>query len=231
MALTQWGSSLSARKKVYRSVNGAQAAELHRDVFAVLAHDLGGLASSLSLRADALAALLPGTDHAALCALAEEVRDTNRMLRLVSGPRGTDALAPAPNIPVKNWWRLVSRLTTATLPRGVVPRVQLEAEPFSPLEASSLAHMWLAACKDLTERGLQPPCTISLTISPRDETGEGATLIADLPADRWPAQNTSRARSRWLRYGSQMARLNGAELHWWTVEHDVARWMCSTGPR
>jgi hypothetical protein len=212
-------------------VPGSQAAELHRDVFTVLAHDLGGIASSLALRADALAAVLPGADHAALSALAEEVRDINRVLRLIRGPQGTDALAPGRNMPVAQWWRFVARLTNAILPRGAVVHATLEAAPLSPLQASTLSHLWLAACKDLTWRGLQPPCDISLTVTPRDEPGEGATLVAELPAGRWPAPRASRSASRWFRYSARLARLNGAELQWWTVEGDAARWLCSIGAR
>ena len=208
---------------------GSQAAELHRDVFTVLAHDLGGIASSLALRADALAVVLPSADHAALCALAEEVRNINRVLRLIRGPQGSEALAPARNMPVAQWWRFVSRLTNAILPRGAVVHATLEAAPLSPLQASTLSHLWLAACKELSRRGVQPPCRISLTVTPRDEPGEGVTLLAELPADSWPAQSASRSASRWFRYSARLARLNGAELQWWAVERDAARWLCSMG--
>src|SRR5512143_2273684 len=108
-----------ARKGERRSIDSGEAAELHRELFTVLAHELGGIATALSLRTDAVAAVIPPADHAALRTLSEQIRDVNRLLRVMRGVVGESTLAPSRRMTVDDWWRFTSRLTNSILPRGV----------------------------------------------------------------------------------------------------------------
>jgi hypothetical protein len=66
----------------------AENAELNRDVISTLAHELGGIASALDLRAAAMARSIPDQDLVALREIAEEVRMATRAARFARGPDG-----------------------------------------------------------------------------------------------------------------------------------------------
>ncbi|MFN8571191.1 MAG: hypothetical protein U0132_03985 [Gemmatimonadaceae bacterium] len=217
-----------SRKRDFGSIDAQEAAELHRDSFSVLAHDLGSIASALALRADALATLVPGTDVAALHALSEQIRDANRTARLLKGPARSSVVAPHRSTTVDDWWRLTHRLAVAVLPRGVRLETRFANAVLSNADASVLTHIWLASCKDLVARGLHAPGTIVLSVSPAQDHPDMTMLLAEVGPQEWLPPDTSRAGSRWHRYAARLARLQEATLAWWHVrDNGSMEWSCA----
>src|SRR5262245_22876102 len=93
--------------------------ELARHALSSVAHELGGIASALDLRAGVIAGTVSAQDAAALRALVEELRFATRSVRLVRGPDGSGTLDPAKRQSLSDWWRLTSRFVSNVLPRGV----------------------------------------------------------------------------------------------------------------
>lgn len=218
-----------SRKREFGSIDAEEAAELHRDLFSVVAHDLGGIASALSLRADALAPELAPADTETLRTLAAQVRDANRAMRLLKGPDGASMLAPDRSVTLEEWWHLTHRLTLAVLPRGMRIDTRLQSVRVSLQDASVLAHIWLASCKDLVQRGVHASSVLTFAASPVHEPVEGTLIEVDVAAQDWPPVDDSRRAVRWHRYASRLARLQEASLAWWharSPDGGVLSWSC-----
>ena len=205
-----------ARKAARGSLRSAEAAELLSDALGVAVHDLGGAVAALELRADALAAE-PGGDGAGLRAIAREVRETTRLLRLLRGPRGGEALAPARGLGTVGWWRHVERLTRAALPRGTVVTATCADGNLTPSEAMRLAYAWMAACRDVAARDSAVPLTIAVEVHPVGPDGTGASITARCTP--WPGGEITRG-TGWRRFAS---RLPGVAVEWWSPDGPGAR--------
>lgn len=215
-----------SRKRDFGSIDAQEAAELYRDSFGVLAHDLGGIASALALRADAVATLAADAD--ALRALSEQIRDANRTVRMLKGPTRSSALAPLRAVAVDDWWRLTYRLTMAVLPRGVRVDTRFTSAELSNADASVLTHIWLASCKDLVARGLHTPSTLLISVDTAHDAGDTTLLLAEAAPQEWLVPDTSRAGSRWHRYAARLARLQEATLAWWNQrDNGSLAWSCA----
>lgn len=199
----------------------AESAELNRDVISTLAHELGGIASALDLRAAAMARSIPDSDLVALREIAEEVRMATRAARFARGPDGNGMLNPMRRQSLEDWWKLTRRFTASVLPRGVAVEPQFSEAHLTTEQASALTWIWLAACKQMSERGFTTPATVRLLGGPGGE-GAVATLAAETDADHVGAP--VRATFRWSRYAAKVARVLGIEPPEWELINGVLRW-------
>jgi hypothetical protein len=152
----------------------AMDAELMRDVLGAAAHDLGGAASALGLRLDALGSAPSPEERKALASIAEEVRVLGRQLRQLRGPKGSETLAPGRNTSLRTWWPLIERFGRAVLGRGVALEGLVQDCELTPAPFHALTYAVLGLCRDVREREMSPA---TLTI-----TGErsGSTLVVRL---------------------------------------------------
>lgn len=199
----------------------AEGAELNRDVISTLAHELGGIASALDLRAAAMARTIPDADLVALREIAEEVRIATRAARFARGPDGNGMLNPMRRQSFEDWWKLTGRFTASVLPRGVAVEPQFSDAHLTTEHASALTWIWLAACKQVSERGFTTPATVRLTGGPGGD-GAVALLVAETDADHVGAP--VRATFRWSRYAAKVARVLGIDPPEWELGHGVLRW-------
>lgn len=211
----------SGKSKGDKSDSIGERLELNRDVLSVLTHELGGTAGALDLRAEVLAKVIPASDLDALRALANEVRSATRTARFVRGDvPGT--LSPARRQPLAEWWEFTSRFTRAVLPREAMIDAQVGDSDIGGRSATALTWMWLAACKDLTERGLVTACTIVVSAQPTD--GGGVEVVAEVAANHLSAPESSA--SRWEKYAAAVAGELGASPPTWQRDGSTVRWRC-----
>lgn len=205
----------------------AELAELQDDIFAVLIHELGGQSSALALRADVLGAGLSPADLLALRTLAEQGRDMSRLLRLLRGPLGDGLLAPARELAVADWWRLVTPLVSHALPRGMRLLPSFEISTVPPSSATTLTYLILVALRALGTASTSVRGDFSVTLR---ESPDGA-LHCDLlmtVASAWHGSTPSP--SRWHRYCARLARRERVILTWWSNDEAVWRWSCTFAP-
>ena len=215
---------LARGKRDQKEHAGPEAAELTRDVLSVVAHELGGIAGALDLRATALTGTTPDPDLKALRGLAEELRLATRAVRLARGTDGIGTLGASKPQTLENWWKLVSRFTAIALPRGVAVDSGFSGGQVSPSQSPSLTWLWLAACKDLGERGIITPATLTLRGNSVGNGDDGVTLVAEMKADR--VATAESANSRWTRYGAAIAAELDTTAPAWERDADLLRWQC-----
>lgn len=208
-------------------VPSAELAELHRDVFNFLAHELGGISSALGLRADAMTLALPGPDQAALQGMSDQLRDVYRLLRLMEAPRGESFLAPSRSTTGAEWWRVCGKMLDASLPRSVVLKPALDGVELLPRHAHLLTILTLLACRDLRERRVTGPATVAYSLSPRIPSELGVVAELSLVNADWPEGKETRRTARWQRYAARVASKAGVELEWWVPMGERVRWRCT----
>ena len=197
-----------------------EAAELNRDVLSSLAHELGGIASALDLRAAAMSRTLPDQDMTALRDIAEEVRLATRAARFARGADGFGMLNPMRRQSLDEWWRLTGRFTGAVLPRGVQVEPLFTEAQITATQASALTWLWLAGCKEISERGIAARATVLLKGGTAADGN--VTLMAEL--DRHKVEDTNGIKSRWSDYAARIAREVGLTPPAWTFDDDMVRW-------
>lgn len=212
-------------------VPAREAAELYRELFTTIAHELGSVSSALGLRAAALASTVPAADVEALRGLSAQLRDIHRLLRLLQGPRGPSVLAPTKNSTADDWWRLIERLVGSSLPRGVRVQARAQVAIITPSQAYVMTHLVMLACQDLTSRGLLAPASLQLSITPHHAADTGVTVIAELPMEQWPSEHAPRIADRWRCYAVRVADRGRADLRWWIPQDERMQWRCSIGLR
>jgi hypothetical protein len=180
----------------------------------VLTHDLGSVAAALDLRAGALTA--SDADREALRGLTRDIRDVTRMMRWLRGPQPAAMLDPSRRVPLADWWRAVSRLSTGVLPRGVVVTLEPENFELSSAQASTTVYAWLAAARDLVARGLTEPATITFRMRHTDASGLTIAAVVRTAEPLGPPPTPG-----WERF---VARLPGAECTWWREEDGCLHW-------
>jgi hypothetical protein len=218
---------LASATKANRSNDGAEVAELNDAVLSVVAHELGGIAGALDLRAEALASTIAPRDNSALRTLAEELRGATRALRLIRAADASGMLNPAREQSLADWWRLASKLTRVLLPRGTVVDARFDDARLAAPSASALTWIWLSACKELAEKGIGPPGAIVLRGGPGKEAGV-VLVTAEIAADQFPKQDGG---SRWQRHAAAIAVEIGAPAPEWKRSTDVVLWKCTVpGP-
>jgi hypothetical protein len=130
--------------------------QLLRAVLSTAAHDLGGLSSALALRTDVLAGALASADEQALRAVVDELHSLGRQLRVLRGPQGADALAPAGGRTLVEWLALVERFGRPLLGRGGALEGSVDDGAFSGARAAEQGHALLVAvlayCHEVRER-------------------------------------------------------------------------------
>ena len=200
----------------------AENAELNQDVISTLAHELGGIASALDLRAAAMARSIPEQDLSALREIAEEVRMATRAARFVRGPDGSGMLNPSRRQSLDEWWRLTSRFTASVLPRGVAVEPEFSDFTVTAEQSSSLTWIWLAGCKELSERGVITPATVRITAETESNGEPGSWLIAETDASH--VGDEKAAPKRWSRYATRMAQELGVDTPVWEEKSGTLRW-------
>jgi hypothetical protein len=214
----------SGEKQGTENLSGSEVAELTRDILSALAHELGGIASALDLRAHVLSNAIPPQDLAALRDLAEELRVATRAIRLVRGPDGSGTLNPSRRQTLAEWWRMAARFVAVALPRGTALETRFAEGELTASQASDLLLLLLAACKELAERGIITPCTISIVSGPLDKGSAGVTLVVEVPSDRVSPADPE---SRWAKYAEQAARKRKVTPPTWETDASLVRWRCT----
>jgi hypothetical protein len=212
------GKSTGEQKK-----SSGEAAELTRDVLSVLAHELGGIASALDLRAHVISSTIPTPDLTALRDLAEELRVATRAIRLVRGPDGIGSLNPSRRQSLAEWWKLARRFVSIVTPRGTTVETRFSEVQVTASQASALTWLLLAALKELAERGVSTPCTLSVSDGQSDDDGR-TTLVAEIEKER--VSSTSKGALRWTKYAARIAQENGVRAPVWADEGAMLRWRC-----
>jgi hypothetical protein len=203
----------------------AEALELNRDVLSAVAHELGGIAGALDLRATAMSATIPDQDLAALRGLAEELRMATRSVRFARGADGFGALNPTRPQTLADWWKFAARFTSVVLPRGITVESRFSGGQLNAAAASGLTWLWLAACKEAAERGIVTPCTVVLNGESGDKGSNAVTVVAEVNSDRFPSGNGSA--SRWVHYAARVAEDFGVTGPSWERAGSVMRWRCT----
>ena len=201
----------------------AEGVELNRDVLSSLAHELGGIASALDLRAAAMARSIAREDLAALRDIAEEVRMSTRAARFARGSDGSGMLNPTRRQSLEDWWKLTGRFTATVLPRGVLVEPRFTPAHLTADQGSALTWIWLAACKEIAERGLLTPATLVLR-GGAEESNTAVALRAELGVDRLPVAEAST--SRWSRYAARIGKELGVRATPWERDDSGWRWKC-----
>lgn len=212
----------SSRKYKSELDLSVEAAELNRDVLSSLAHELGGIASALDLRAAAISRTIPDQETSALRDIAEEVRLATRAARFARGSDGFGILNPMRRQSLEDWWKVTCRFTATVLPRGVHVEPHFSEAQLTAGEASAMTWIWLAACKDIVEKGLTTPARIVLRGSGGGGEVGGATLLAEL--DRQSAPSLNGIKSRWERYAARIAKGAGVKAPSWELTNETVRW-------
>jgi hypothetical protein len=202
-----------------------QSLELNRDVLSAVAHELGGIASALDLRAAAMSSTIPQQDLAALRDLAEELRMVTRSVRFARGTDGFGTLDPTRPQALGDWWKFAVRFTSVVLPRGITVESRFSDGHLNAAAASGLTWLWLAACKELRERGIVSPCTVHLHGESGGNGSNAVTVTAEVDSDRFPSGNGSA--SRWMHYAAGVAQDIGVTAPSWERAGSVVRWRCT----
>ena len=218
---------MTARSRSTAFAASAEAAELYRDVVSLVIHELGGVSSALGLRAEALSTHQPNADRHALQALAEQVRDITRLLRLLQGPRTNELLSPMKEAPVQEWWRQIARLLAAVVPRNTVVEHQLGAAMLTSAAAGVLSMLMMLAVRDLTANGWRGKGGLQVRVS--SDEGRAVHAVLSIPLTDWPERGARRAVKRWSRYAERIAGRASAHVEWWIERHDTVVWKCSLG--
>lgn len=208
----------SGDEKANARTRSAEDTELNDAVLSVLAHELGGIAGALDLRAAALARTIPPNDVAALRGLAEEVRASTRAVRLLRGSDASGKLSPARQQSLADWWRLASKISRVVLPSRTTVNATFDESRLNPGHVQALTWIWLAACKDLAET--QDQETSAITVRGTQEDGR-LIFRADLPGSRIPAD------SRWLQHAAKIATSIEADSPRWEHQGGVVSWSFS----
>ena len=212
----------SGKKRASPLDLSAENAELNHDVISTLAHELGGIASALDLRAAAMARSIPDQDLGALREIAEDVRMATRAARFARGPDGSGMLNPMRRQSLEEWWKLTGRFTAAVLPRGVAVEPRFGDLTLTAEKASILTWIWLAGCKELSERGLTTPATLRLTTE-HDATTEGEEwLVAE--TNHGSAEVGEGSPQRWSRHAAKLAKTLGVDPPDWHEHGGTLRW-------
>lgn len=202
-----------------------ESLELNRDILSAVAHELGGIATALDLRAAAMSASIPDKDLAALRGLAEELRMATRSVRFARGTDGFGTLNPTRPQALEDWWKFAARFTSVVLPRGITVESRFSDGHLNAAAASGLTWLWLAACKEIAERGIVSPCTVHLHGESGGNGSDAVTLTAEVDSDRFPAGKGSA--SRWVQYAAGVAQDLGVTAPSWEVAGSVVRWRCT----
>ena len=208
----------SANQQPKLRIDSAEGAELNDAVCSVIAHELGGIASALDLRAAALQRTMAPNDLAAFRTLAEELRASTRAVRLLRGPDAYGSLSPSRQQTLGDWWRLVAKLS-----RGVLPKTSFSASfdesRLTPEQSYSLTWIWLSACKELAELARSEAMSVTL----RGETSANRIQVKAETA----LETTSIGKSRWARQVADLAASIDAEAPEWASNAGVLSWTVS----
>ena len=206
----------------------AENAELNRDVISTLAHELGGIASALDLRAAAMSRSIPEEDLLALREITEEVRMATRAARFARGMDASGMLNPLRRQSLEDWWKLTRRFTASVLPRGVTIEPHFTDAQLTAWQASVLSWIWLAGCKEIAERGLIPPVRLMLQGGTSKTSDASLTLLAEIDGSR--IVDSSAASDRWSRHAARLAKVIGVKPPSWEREDGKVRWICTLPP-
>lgn len=187
-----------------------QEAQLIRDVLGTAAHDIGGLASALALRAETMAS----AESQALATIANELRHLGRQLRQLRGPGGGELLAPTASGSIPSILALVERFGRGALGRGMTLIVQSVDQVVPPVAGDALTYGLLAVLRAIREAELQRPAVVHVVAtSPEPDVVRIAVRVtdADERARPWPDRQL-----QWLALAERL--LDRAGLH---VTHDT----------
>ena len=203
-------------------LNGGEAMELARDALSSVAHELGGIATALDLRASVISGAVSAQDVAVLRSLVEELKFATRAVRLVRGPDGSGTLNPARRQSLADWWRLTSRFVSNVLPRGVSVDAGIEDGTLDAEQASALTWFLLSACKELAVRGIRTPSSVAVRVV----TSDGGPTMA-LEIDSGTLSSDGDESRRWTRYANELAAQRDMSPPRWEQDGSRVRWTCT----
>ena len=209
----------------------AETDELDRDAAALMAHDLRGVASALSLRAAVLANILSPSDREAFKSLSAELLELDIAMQVSRHPRTRHAAGQEIRISGERWWHAASRLASTALPRKSRQNATIGDAELTLREASILTHVWQAACKDLADAASGSAVQIELRLIPCAGVA-GVELwarVADNASDSGgpiSMRDSKVVASRWYRYAKRRAKEDRATLVWWHQTDIGLVWSC-----
>lgn len=158
-----------------------------RDVLGTAAHDIGGLASALALRAETIAS----ADGQALAAIALELRLLGRQLRQLRGPGGGELLAPTASGNIPSILALVERFGRGALCRGISLIVQSVDQVVPPGAGDALTYGLLAVLRALRDAELERPAVVHIVAAaPAPDAVRITVRVAGVDGSMrpWPAR-------------------------------------------
>lgn len=210
-------------KKGNRTTPSRESAELHHELFSLLAHDLGSISTALNLRAEALAPTLASKDTQALKELSAQIRQVRRTVRLADGPRGDSTLDSQPTIPADQWILWVSRVTSALIPRRTITTSVVRVRTLQMADATALMYQWLAACREIAPK-VPADATIVLIVEAPEDSSASLMFTGCLNSHSVPFEPLSTAVSRWQRYAKRTAAANSVDVEWWKGDDTEIQW-------
>lgn len=179
---------------------GALEAELLRNLLDTVAHDLGGLASALALRADVMQHAATSTSASACRAIASELRTLGTQLRELSAPRGGDTLSPTPVGSLDHWFELLSRFAQPLLGRGVALRGEVPPVHVGSVAVHELTYIALALLHAMREL---PASTHTEVLIDSELTPQAIAISMSIRNALQALSLDALAESRWTRWAVQ----------------------------
>lgn len=188
---------------------------LLRAILGTAAHDLGGVASALALRADVLAASLSADDVAALRGVVDHLRAVGRQLRRLRGSAGGSSFVPAREKTLTEWCALLERFGAPLLGRGIELRASCNEGAISAETEQALTYGMLALFQALRE-GREEREGTRVVVTLRAEASTDALVVTvQINGD------TARGDDRWRTHARSV--VTAASLAWEALDEGELR--------
>jgi hypothetical protein len=172
-----------------------------RNVLATTAHDLGGLASALLLRADVLEHGSSDTTGRAMRSIATELRVLGQQLRALREDEVSDTLAPLQHGSAL-WSARVTRFGVGLLPRGSAIACTVDDADIP----QALAHpLWKIALSLLGAIGAQWPTTRITVEIGGEQKPEGTALALAASTNGQPLDLADAMQGAWWQWAVHQA--------------------------
>ncbi len=185
----------------------ALEAELLRTVLSVTAHDLGGLASALALRADVIERTAASDSSAALRRIADELRTLGYDVRAFRSAEGGDVLSPARSGSLSGWLTRVQRFGRPMLPRGSTLEGSVPEVMLAPAAALELTYVTLAVLQQIASRCAQQGVTVRIDAHTDNQC---VVVVIDARVGDGPLPMPGDATADWWQWA--LARAAGSDI-------------------
>lgn len=172
-----------------------------RNVLATTAHDLGGLASALLLRADVLEHGSSDSTVGAMRSIAAELRVLGQQLRTLREDEGNDTLAP-PQSGSMLWSARVTRFGVGLLPRGSAVDCTIDDTHIPPALAHPLWKISLSLLGTINEQWPTTRVTVEIGSEP---VSDGTALTLGAVMNGKPLDLADAMQGVWWQWAARQA--------------------------